>query len=85
MNTPPRFAEWILTRLLEDAEQEFIIGDLEEIYTQLHSSVGSLKANAWYWRQIFRSFRRFYINLIHWRFYMFKNYLMLAFRHLKKH
>jgi putative ABC transport system permease protein len=85
MRTPPRFAEWILIRLLEKAEREFIIGDLKEIYTQLHSSSGRLKANAWYWRQIFRSFRHFIINLILWRLDMFKNYLMLAFRHMKKH
>ncbi|MCJ7682115.1 MAG: ABC transporter permease, partial [Candidatus Aminicenantes bacterium] len=83
--TPPRFAEWILFRLLKKDEREFVIGDLNEIYAQLVISSGSFQAGAWYRRQIFRSFLPFVNNLFLWRFDMFKNYLMLSFRHIKKH
>ncbi|MDH5386523.1 MAG: ABC transporter permease, partial [Candidatus Aminicenantes bacterium] len=85
MKTPPRFSEWILYHLLEKEEREFIIGDLREIYGQVWSSSGSLKAKIWYGRQIIRSIRPFLFNLIHWRICMFTNYLKLAIRHMKRH
>ena len=85
MRTPPRFFEWILHRLLEKEEREFIIGDLREIFEQVWRSSGNLKAKIWYWGQIKRSIHPFLFNLIYWRIYMFKNYFKLAIRHMRRH
>jgi len=85
MKTPPKFAEWILSRLLKGDECEFVSGDLTEIYAEVAEESGSRRAKIWYWRQICRSFRHFIDNLIYWRFEMFKSNLILAFRHIKKH
>jgi putative ABC transport system permease protein len=85
MRTPPRFSEWILYRLLEKEEREFIIGDLREIYGQVRYSSGNLKAKIWYWGHIIRSIRPFLFNLIYWRICMFTNYLKLAMRHMRRH
>jgi putative ABC transport system permease protein len=84
MKKPPRFSEWILYRLLEKEEREFIIGDLREIYGQVWSSSGSLQAKIWYGGQIVRSIRPFLFNLIYWRISMFFNYFKLAIRHMKR-
>ncbi len=85
MKKPPRFTEWILYRLLEKEEREFIIGDLREIYGQVYSSSGSFKAKIWYGGQIMRSIHPFLFNFINWRVCMFTNYLKLAIRHMKRH
>ena len=85
MKGPPRFAEGILYQLLERGEREFILGDMKEIYVDLHSSNGRLRANFWFWMQIFRSLRPFIFNLFLWRLVMFRNYAKLALRSLRKH
>lgn len=85
MKKPPRFAEWILQRLLEPSEREFIIGDLKEIYRELAESTGRIQANTWYLKQIIRSIRPFLYNLILWRIVMLKSYLKTALRNLRRH
>lgn len=76
--------EWILYRLIEKKEREFIIGDLRETYQQLASSSGSSKAKSWYGKQIFRSIRPFLSHFFYGRFAMFRNYLKLTLRQMKK-
>lgn len=44
---PPRFAEWLLARMLGDADRDAIIGDLEEQYRQRGGAAG-----VWYWGQV---------------------------------
>jgi len=85
MRNPPGFPEWLLYHLLDEDEREFVIGDLREIFGQLCGSCGSLKAKTWYWGQIIRSARPFLLNSIYWRMCMFKNYLKLALRNMKRH
>jgi putative ABC transport system permease protein len=85
MRTPPRFSEWLLYRFLEESEREFIIGDFREIYGQVWTSSGNLRARIWYWRQILRSVRPFLFNSIYWRMLMFKNTLKLTIRNMKRY
>jgi putative ABC transport system permease protein len=80
-----RMAEWLLIRLLSREEQEFVIGDFREIYNDLALRSGHRLALLWYWSQVFRSLRFFLKNLIYWRIEMFKNHIILAFRHMKKY
>lgn len=83
--TPSRFAEWLINRLLDSNEREFVTGDFREIYADLALQYGLRHAHFWYWGQVVRSLRHFINNLIYWRIEMFKNYIKMAFRHVKKY
>ncbi len=84
MRIPPRFSEWILCRLLEEDEKEFIIGDLREMFGEAERSSGKIRANIWYWGQIARSIPPFLSNKIFWRIVMFGHFLKLAWRNMRK-
>ncbi|MFC1725379.1 ABC transporter permease [candidate division KSB1 bacterium] len=84
MKRPPKIAEWILSRIVEKDEREFILGDLKEFYFQRLKTYGYLKSVLWYWFQIVKSFHLFISNSIFWSFTMFKNYLKTAFRNAVK-
>lgn len=84
MRTPPRFSEWILGRLLEDEEREFVIGDLREMYGEAERSSGKTRADLWYRGQIARSIPPFLSNQIFWRIVMFGHFLKLAWRSMRK-
>ncbi|MFC1725378.1 ABC transporter permease [candidate division KSB1 bacterium] len=84
MKHPPKIAEWILSRLVEKDEREFILGDLKEFYLQRVKTYGYLKSVLWYWFQIVKSFHLFISNSIIWSFTMFRNYLKTAFRNAKR-
>jgi putative ABC transport system permease protein len=56
MNThPPRAAEWLLTRLLDDEARESVAGDLEEEYRRVAQRSGAAAASRWYWQAVVRS------------------------------
>ncbi len=60
-------------------------GDLEEAYADLQEESGPFRANAWLWLQIIKlCFGIFRVNIV-WRFIMFKNYVKIAFRSMKRH
>jgi putative ABC transport system permease protein len=84
MKHPPKIAEWILSRIVEKNEREFILGDLKEFYFQRLKTSGYLKSVLWYWFQIVKSFHLFISNSIIWSFTMFRNYLKTAFRNAKR-
>ena len=63
--TPPRFADWILTRLAPRHIRGDVLGDLHEEYRrQTVTQLSRSKAQLWYWRQVigtivlYRSARR---------------------------
>ena len=47
---PPRIATWLI-KLFVSAEEESILGDLLEEYSDLVSKSGAAFARRWYWRQ----------------------------------
>jgi hypothetical protein len=49
---PPRFWRWLLGRLLPECDREFVIGDLDEEFARLATSVAR---NRWYRSQAIRS------------------------------
>jgi putative ABC transport system permease protein len=85
MRIPPRFSEWILSRLLEEEEREFVIGDLREMFGEVERSSGKVRADIWYLGQIVRSIPPFLSNQIVWRIVMIGHYLKLALRSMKRH
>ena len=46
---PPRFARWFLNRVLPADMREDVTGDLEEMFRSKRSTLGSLRACAWYY------------------------------------
>jgi len=81
---PPRIAEWLLYHTLDRYDRDFVLGDFEEFYTEIRKETGTLNALAWYWFQIFKSIPYFISNFLYWRIVMFKNYLKIAIRNIKK-
>ena len=55
---PPRFASWLVQRLLTPSHAERVLGDLDEEYVEKQRPLsGPLRARLWYWRQALRSIR----------------------------
>ncbi|MFC1726089.1 ABC transporter permease [candidate division KSB1 bacterium] len=84
-NKPNKFASWILEHLIPGHIGQSGIGDYEELYGIYVNKYGRFSANQWYLRQILKSFILFLFDSTFWRVYMFKNYLLITFRNLKKH
>jgi len=82
---PPRLANLFLRLFLSQEEYLEKSGDLEEVYRSVSEELGLLKAKVWYWAQILKLVPSFFWNVIYWRYEMFKNYLKIAFRNLRRH
>ncbi len=67
------------------ADAAAILGDLEEEYTERCHLMGEKEARRWYRRQVLRSAPAFWQQYIYWGIAMFKNYLTIALRNLRKH
>lgn len=82
---PPSFAEKILQIMLSISEKEGLSGDFEEIYNDYVEEKSKARAWIWYWAQILAYFPRYISNSVYWSFQMFRNYLRIFIRNLKKH
>ncbi len=81
----PEIARWLLTRLLRQNDHNAVIGDFEEVYSDIYDSKGGLYAYLWYWLQVFRSFPKFLNNMIRRSNAMFNNYLKITIRTISRH
>lgn len=81
---PPKLAQWILKLLFPDNGHHTPQGDFGEIFQQIAEEEGTAKARRWYWKEIFASIPGFIKNKVYWSVIMFKNYLIIALRHLIK-
>ncbi len=84
-NHPPRYGEKILRKFLPESEKQSLMGDYEEIYKDLSRNRGRFSANLWYVSQIILTFLSAVKNSIVWSAVMFKNYLKIALRNIRKH
>jgi putative ABC transport system permease protein len=80
----PKLAERILS-ILFSSRKIGILGDTEEEYRMILSKKGRFRADMWYVWQIFRPLPFFIRSTIYWGFEMFKNYLKIALRVIKRH
>jgi len=81
---PPKLAEKILSKLQYDDVWKTTLGDFEEYYQHLLKKLGKAEANKWYWKQVLRYAPSKIIHRLYWSAEMFKNYLKIALRSLKK-
>ena len=82
---PPRFAEWILNRILDENISYSASGDIEEAFYAVQARCGRIKSSLWYWFQIMIFAPKFLQNSFQWRFTMVKNYIKIAFRNIRKY
>ncbi len=61
------------------------LGDIEEMYNIVLNQKGILKSKIWFWKQIFVLLPAIIIENMLWSIIMFKSYLKIAFRNLRKY
>jgi putative ABC transport system permease protein len=81
---PLKIAERILA-ILSSSRIIGILGDAEEEYRMILAEKGRFRADVWYVWQILKPAPFFIRSIIYWRFIMFKNYLKIALRNIKRH
>ena len=82
---PPKIAEWLLNRILRRRNRSAILGDLEEIYSDIRDKQGPVPAQFWYWFQIMKSLPAFLYNTFFWSLVMFRNYIKISLRNIRRH
>jgi len=82
---PSKLPHWFLRQYLGKSDHYTLIGDFEEIYTEIAKEKGIFSALIWYWGQIIRSLPSFISNSVYWSVQMIKNYLKIAFRNIRRH
>ncbi len=75
----------MLSLFLNQGDHITLAGDFEEIYAEIVRDRGTLAGSLWYWSQIFKSFPAYMKNSLFWSFYMFKNYMKVAMRNIKRY
>ncbi|MFC1563598.1 ABC transporter permease [candidate division KSB1 bacterium] len=83
--SPPRIAEWLLKKITSDRRTITFLGDLGELYNQIIEDSGISKAWIWYWFQLIQNLYSRIINIFIGSTTMFKNYLKIAFRNIKRY
>jgi putative ABC transport system permease protein len=81
---PPKFLTALLARILPRDWREAGTGDFEEQYAGLLAERGRKAAAAWYAFQIVRTFPPFVFDTLRWKTIMFKNYLLITLRDIRK-
>lgn len=78
-------AQFLLRWILPDGTWDTPLGDFEEFYNSIAGEKSVASANAWYWKQIVKLIPAKIINSAYWSLQMFKNYLKVALRVIKRH
>jgi putative ABC transport system permease protein len=83
-NTPPKVPGWLI-KISAWFEDGFVVyGDVCEEYYEIVKTKGKLYAKLWFWQQCIRTFFVFISDFFIWRMIMFRNYLKIALRNIKK-
>jgi len=82
---PPPLALKILNRIAIHGEEYSVLGDFEEEYYDMAREIGTDKAKFWFWLQALKAIPSFTKHKIYWSIQMFKNYMKIALRNIKRH
>lgn len=82
---PPKIASWILNCMAVKGEEYSLLGDFEEEYHEIVRETGTARARSWFWMQALRSIPSFIKHKVYWSIQMFKNYMKIALRNIKRH
>ncbi|MFC1564926.1 ABC transporter permease [candidate division KSB1 bacterium] len=81
---PPKICEWMF-RKMSDYIYLGSLGDLEEDYRKMLYTRGIIPVCVWYWGQILAALPGYTKQYIYWRLQMFKNYLKVSLRIVKRY
>lgn len=84
MKKPPRIADGLLRILYRSDPQQAVLHDLEEQFIRIFHDAGGRRARAWYLVQTIGILRGRLFNRFYWSIPMFKNYMVVAFRNMKR-
>jgi len=82
---PPRLAKWILSHLRYYALEHLIQSDLEDEFQLLTLENGRPRAVLWYWEQVLFALWADFKQSFFFGGVMFKNYLKITLRNIRKH
>ena len=82
---PPIIAYWLLKLFTSDWKNTSLIGDLEEEFFDIAKVRGFTFARVWYVMHVIKSIPKLIKDSNLWGVFMFKNYLTIAWRNLKKY
>lgn len=81
----PRIIFSILRSLLLRYDRDSLYSNFEYLYDDIYVRKGKVFARLWIWNQLFLSLPGLFSAIIYWRFIMFKNYLKIAIRNIKRY
>lgn len=79
-----RLALWLLRKIVRQEDYEYAYGDFAEMFNNETFRNGDRKAGRFLWREVMRSLPGFLRNALHWRLSMFKNYLKISLRNMRR-
>jgi uncharacterized membrane protein len=82
---PPRIANAILRWVLPPKDRDYLLGDYEESFQRKLEEKSAISASLWYWEQSTRTAPAYFFESFYWRMVMLKNYLIIAFRNIRRH
>jgi putative ABC transport system permease protein len=81
----PPFIPYMLLRILLKGEDFYeFTDDIDEVYQYMMECKPGQKAKAWYLFRVLESIPRIIMDKIYWRFVMFRNYLKITFRNIRR-
>jgi len=81
---PPRLLYALLKAFIRRDMKLYVLGDFDEEYVDIVEKSGSRAANSWFRRHFFRSLPKIFKETTIWRIEMFRNYLTIALRNMKR-
>ncbi len=84
-DNPPKILEVFLQALLSPADRESLLGDFNEMYDRILKEEGVIRARFWYIFHVIKLIPAYVENKIYWSAAMFRNYLKIALRNMKRH
>jgi putative ABC transport system permease protein len=83
-SAPSRIVQWLMLKFIPPEERIYLQQAMLEVYNSLCTTKGRGVAGLWFLGQLMRSLPALLLNSLYWSFLMFKNYLKITLRNLKK-
>ena len=80
----PKMASWLFSRFIPWHDRDSFLCDVAEAYNSIYKKRGRLYAFMWIWLHLLKSFPSYTTTKIYWSLTMFKNYLKITFRNMKR-
>jgi len=83
--SPPRIARWIISRLSVYEKEHALADAIEAEYFNIRDRHGAILSWIWYWFCTFGTLFHYLKLSLLWSVIMFKNYLKITLRNIKRH